>query len=476
MNYTQRERPGGSALQPKAPEAKPTLVRGVSLGDAVLLLVGGIIGSGVFLTASDVAGSVRTPVLFIAAWVVGMLVSLLAALSVAELGAMYPDAGGLYVYLREAYGEFVAFLYGWMIVAVNATGGLAAIAAGFAAYTGAIIPELQASRPVFAVLGWTLNIGHVVAIGALAFLTFINVVGLRPAVILQNIATWTKFAALAVFLVLGFTLGKGDWSNFTNSIPGDLNSAALLSGFGIAMIAVFWTYDGWVYITWVAGEVKRPERNIPLSLVIAVGVVGAVIVGMNALYLYAMPIETMAQQRTVAETAAQLLFFPGAGRWLGMLVAVSCFGAAAACVLSGARVFYAMAKDGVFFRRMGEVHPRWRTPAFSLIVQCIWSSVLVLSGRYDQLFTYVMFLGIISYALAVSSVFVLRRKYPNKPRPYRCPGYPWVPLLYCAACAIWALNTLWERPIESAAGIGIMLIGVPAYFYWTREKRATISG
>lgn len=471
MDYTQAETKGSVAMGPASAGEKPTLVRGVSLWDAVLLLVGGIIGSGVFLSSSDVAGAVRTPMLFVAAWIVGMIVSLLASLSVAELGAMYPEAGGQYVYLREAYGEFVAFLYGWMIVAVNTTGGLAAIAAGFAAYTGAIIPSLQSSRVLLSVGGWTLNLGHVVALAALAFLTMINVIGLRPAVLLQNMATWTKFVAIALFLVLGFTLGRGDWSNFSTAMPGEYSWNMLMSGFGVALIAVFWTYDGWVYITWVAGEVKRPERNIPLSLMIAVGIVGAVIVGMNVLYLYAMPMESMAQQRTVAESAAQMLFFPEAGRWLGALVAVSCFGAAATCVMSGARVFYAMAKDRVFFAKMGEVHPRWRTPAFSLIVQCIWSSVLVLSGRYDQLFTYVMFLGVIAYGVAVSSIFVLRRRHPDAPRPFRCPGYPWVPLAYCAICGVWALNTIWEKPTESLAGIGIMLIGAPAYLYWRKQKR-----
>ena len=244
-----------------------------------------------------------------------------------------------------------------------------------------------------------------------------------------------------------------------------------MSGFGVAMIAVFWVYDGWVYITWVAGEVKRPQRNVPRALVIAVGIIGAIVVLLNVLYLYAMPMDTMQHQPTVAESAARMLFFPAAGRWLGALVAISCFGAAASCVMSGARVYYAMANDGVFFRKLAEVHSRWRTPAFSLIVQCAWASVLVLSGRYDQLFTYVIFIGVLAYALAASSLFVLRRKRPDLPRSFKCPGYPWVPLLYCLICGAWALNTLWRKPFESLAGIGIMLLGTPAYLYWRRQKQ-----
>ncbi len=442
----------------------------MSLLDAVLLLVGGTIGSGLFLTSSDVAAAVRTPLLFMLAWVAGMLVAALASLSMAELGAMYPEAGGQYIYLREAYGEFVAFLYGWMIFSVSVTGSLAAIAAGFAAYTGAVIPVLNSSRPIFSVLGWTLNVGHLLAIGALVFLTWINVIGLRRAVVLQNIATWAKFAAIAAFLILGFSFGRGSWSNFTRPMPGHYSAGALLSGFGVAMIAVFWVYDGWVYITWVAGEIKQPQRNIPRALIIAVAIIGAVVVSLNVLYLYAMPLGAMANQTTVAQSAARLMFFPAAGRWLGALVAISCFGAAAACVMSGARVYYAMAKDGVFFQKLAEVNPRWHTPAFSLIVQCVWASVLVLSGRYDQLFTYVIFISVIAYALSASALFILRHKRPDMPRGFKCPGYPWVPLLYCVICGAWALNTLWRKPVESMAGIGIMLLGTPAYLYWRSQK------
>jgi basic amino acid/polyamine antiporter, APA family len=448
----------------------PSLVRGISLGDAVLLLVGGIIGSGLFLTSSDVAAAVRVPWLFMLAWATGMLVNYLASASVAELGAMFPEAGGQYVYLREAFGEFVAFLYGWMIFTINVCGSLAAIAAGFAAYAGALVPILQPTRAIFTVYGWSFTMGHFVAIGALIVLTWINIIGLRPAVILQNVATWAKFAAIGVFLLLGFTFGHGSWSHFIAAPAAPVTPAALLSGYGLALIAVFWVYDGWVYITWIAGEVKQPERNIPRSLLVSVLIVGGIIISVNALFLYAMPIDVMAQQRTVGESAARILFGNFAGTWMAALVAVACFGAVAACLMSGARVYYAMAKDGVFFHKLAEVHPRHHTPAFSLIAQCIWSCFLVLTGRYDQLFTYVMFVSVIAYAIAASTIFVLRRKRPDMPRPYLCPGYPWVPILYCTICGAWALNTLWQKPLESLAGIGIMLLGTPAYWHWRRSR------
>ncbi|WP_049761905.1 APC family permease [Candidatus Korobacter versatilis] len=450
---------------------KPTLVRGMSFLDAVLLLVGGIIGSGLFLTSSDVAKTTYTPLIFMSAWIVGGIVSLLACLSVAELGSMFPEAGGQYVYLREAYGDFPAFLYGWMIFSVNVTGSNATIAAGFAAYAGAIIAPLNATRPIFSIGAWTFNMGHATAISAIVFLTWINVVGLRPAVILQNIATWAKFIAIAGFLVLGFLIGHGSWHNATQPIPGHVGFLSLASGFGVALIAVFWVYDGWVYATWVAGEIKDPQRNVPRSLIYGIAIVAAVILAVNVLYLYAMPMQQMAMQDTVGQAAAQILFFPAIGRWFSALVAIACFGAAACSILSGARVYYAMAADGLFFQKLAEVHPRWRTPAFSLIVQCIWSCALVLTGRYDQLFTFVMFISVIAYAAAASSIFVLRRKRPDMPRPYKCPGYPWVPLAYCVICGAWALNALWSKPFESLAGVGIMLIGAPAYIYWHRAKR-----
>ena len=455
--------------RPGVPE-KPGLVRGMSLSDAVLLLVGGTIGSGLFLTSNDVASATRTPLFFMLAWIAGAAVSLLACYSIAELGSMYPEAGGMYVYLREAYGDFSAFLYGWMIFSVNVTGSIAAIAAGFAAYAGAIIRPLNAARPLLSIGHWTLNMGHVVAIIAILFLTWINVIGLRPAVILQNIATWAKFIAIGGFLVLGFAFGHGHWGNLTAAIPGPVNPRVLMSGFGVALIAVFWVYDGWVYITWVAGEVKQPERNVSRSLLYGIGLVAAIVILVNILYLYAMPMATMAQQPTVGESAAKSLFFPAAGQWLSALVAIACFGAAASCILSGARVYYAMAADGVFFQKLAEVHPRWRTPAFSLIVQGIWSCALVLSGRYDQLFTYVMFVGVLSYGAAAFAVILLRRRRPDLPRPYRCPGYPWVPLAYCLICGAWALNALWSKPLESLAGVGIVIVGAPAYLYWQRNR------
>jgi APA family basic amino acid/polyamine antiporter len=241
---------------------------------------------------------------------------------------------------------------------------------------------------------------------------------------------------------------------------------------GVALIAVFWALDGWVYITWVAGEVKDPERNVPRSLILGLLLVGGTYLAINVVYVYALPMAGIAATATVAQTAAVSMFSPSAGRLLAIMIAVSCFGAMASCILSGARVYYAMAEDGVFFRALAEVHPRWRTPVWSLVLQGAWSAALALSGRYDQLFTYVMFMMVLSYVMTVVALFVLRRKRPDAQRPYRCVGYPWVPALYVILAGLWALNALKEKPKEAGWGILIVLIGVPFYFYWRRQKKS----
>ena len=449
------------------------LVRRLGLLDSVLLLAGGIIGSGIFLTAQDVALSTRTPWLFLSVWALGMGITLLACFAFAEMGAMFPDAGGQYVYMREAYGEFVAFLYGWMIFTVSVGGTIAALGVGFAVYLGSVFPNLAADKPVAMLWHFQLTCGHLVAIGAIAVQTLINVFGVRKGAVLQNLATWLKFGAIAAFVVLGVAVGKGSWGHLSSElgIPVAANSRSLLSGIGVALIAVFWAYDGWVYITWVSGEVKEPQRNIPRALVLGLLLVGGIYLLINAVYLYGLPMGEIAKATAVAQSAALVMFSAQAATWLGLVIALSCFGAMASCILSGARVYYAMAEDGVFFKRLARVNPRWHTPAASLVLQGIWSAALALSGKYDQLFTYVMFMMVLSYVLTVVALFVLRRKLPDRERPYRCTGYPWLPALYVALGGVWALNALWERPKEALAGMAIVLAGVPFYFYWRHEKQ-----
>src|SRR5579885_1548294 len=279
---------------------KPTLVRGLSLLDSVLLLVSGIIGSSIFLTAKDIATPLPQPALFLLVWVLGALISLCACFAFAELGSMFPDSGGQYIYLREAYGDLVAFLYGWMLFSVANGGTIAALSVASAAYLGHIFPAISQDHVVLSVAGIVLTRAHIFALVSIALVTWINVVGLRRGAILQNAATWAKFAAMAAFVVLGCALGHGSWSNFSPSagsggISMGRTPAQLLSSVGVGLIAVFWAYDGWVYITWVAGEVKDPRRNVPRSMVLGIIVVAIVYLSMNLTYVFAMPLSEVAR-------------------------------------------------------------------------------------------------------------------------------------------------------------------------------------
>jgi len=451
---------------------QPSLIRGLSLLDSVLLLVSGIIGSSIFLTAKDIAGPLPHPFWFFLVWVLGGAISLCACAAFAELGSMFPDSGGQYVYLREVYGDLIAFLYGWMLFAVANGGTIAALSVASAAYMGNIVPAISQDHVIFSVWIITFTRAHAVGLLLIVVLTMVNVLGLRWGALLQNVSTWTKFAAMAAFVFLGFAIGKGHWANFTmhpnDGLSMGLTPGQLLSALGVGLIAVFWAYDGWVYITWVAGEVKEPRRNVPLSMLLGIIAVGAIYLAMNMAYVYAMPLSEVAKHETIAHAAAAVLFSPGAALWLSAMIAISCFSAAATCTLSGARVYMAMAQDGAFFRRMAIVHPKWRTPAFSLIGQGMWAAVLTLSGRYDQLYTYVIYGMVLSYTLTVIGLFILRWKRPDAARPYRCTGYPWIPGLYVLVGAAWTLNTIVTRPWEAFWGTAIVLVGVPGYLYWKR--------
>src|SRR6201997_2087574 len=456
---------------PASTESKTGLVRGLSLLDSVLLLAGGIIGSSIFLTAKDIAGPLPHPTLFMLVWVMGALISMCAAFAFAELGSMFPDSGGQYVYLREAFGDLVAFLYGWMLFAVANGGTIAALSVASAAYLSAIFPAISEQHVVLTTAGITLTRTHIAGLIAIVFVTWMNVIGLRKGTVLQNVATWAKFIAMGAFVMLGLAIGKGSWTNFR--WPGEhagltmgLSMNQLISALGIGLIAVFWAYDGWVYITWVAGEVREPRRNVPRAMVLGLIVVAVVYLAMNLTYVYAMPIAEVAQHETIAAAAAAVLFSPVAAKWLSAVIAFACSGARGSCTLCGGRVYFAMAQDGVFFKRMAEVHPKWRTPALSLIGQAVWSCLLTVSGRYDQLYTYVIFGMVLSYTLTVIGLFVLRWKRPEIPRPYRCTGYPWLPAIYVLLGSWWVLNTIWKRPMEALASGVIVLVGVPGYLYW----------
>lgn len=372
-----------------------------------------------------------------------------------------------------------------MIFTVSVAGTIAALGAGFAEYMGKLFPALSAGHISVVVRFpgisgghlvndlYTLNITreHLVSLAAIALLTAVNIVGLRKGAVLQNIAIWAKFAAIAALVILGFALGKGSWGHYSLALPASPATPSLMVGIGGALVAVFWAYDGWVYITWVAGEVKDPQRNLPRSLILGLLIVGVLYLAINAVYLYALPLTDIAANTAVAQVAAVSMFSAGVARWLSLMIAVSCFGAMATAIMCGARVYYAMAEDGVFFRALAKVNPRWHTPARSLVLQGVWAAVLALSGGYTALFTYVMFMMVLSYALTVAALFVLRRKMPNAPRPYRCAGYPWFPALYVLIGIAWTVDVIIENRTEALWGIVIVAVGIPFYIYWKWSNR-----
>jgi APA family basic amino acid/polyamine antiporter len=463
-------------------QPQPGLVRGLSYRDAVLLIIGGVVASAIFLTPSDVASALPSPIWFFFAWIAGGVVSMMAGLAFGELGAMFPEAGGQYVYLREAFGDFFAFQYGWLMFVAGSSGGIASIAVGTARFLGKAVPALASDHVLFTVPGFTLHLtsrtwhfttGDLIASSSILLLTFINVRGLRPAVLFQNASTWLKYAAFAALLIFGFAIGKGSWSHFAaNDWTAPLHTATFypfMSALGVAFIAVFWTYDGWVYVSWAAGEIKGPERSIPRSLVIGIAIVMALYLAMCAVYVYALPLSQIAKETTLAEAAATHLFSPAIGVWLSLLIALSAAGGTSSCILAGARISYAMGRDALFFKSMGDVHPRYRTPHVSLIAQGVWSATIALTGTYDQLFTYTMFGMVLSYVACVIALFVLRRTRPNLARPYRCFGYPWLPGLYVLLIGGWIVNTIVERPSEAYSCLAVMAIGVPGYLYWKRR-------
>lgn len=455
------------------------LIRALGLWDSTLLVIGLVIGSAVFLVTGGQSGVARllpSPGLLILGWVAGGILSFAGALVYAELGAALPRAGGQYVFLREAYGDLTGFLYGWTLFTVIHTGTLAALAVGYARYFGIFFPALGTDRVLAALplFGHTFSIsaGQLNAVAVIVFLSIVNYFGIKEGSLFQGIVTLVKIASFAGFMVLGIAIGTGSWSNLALPAPAAQGAA---DGFGpgafiLSMVAMLWAYEGWNNITFTAGEIKDPQRNLPLSLILGMSAITLIYVGMNLVYLYAMPVGDMMSTETIGEAAAGRLFGPVGSSLMSLCVLVSVFGCISATVISGPRVFYAMAKDGLFFQRIATVHPLHRTPAQAILWQCVWSSALCLSGTYDQLYTFVIFAAVLFYALAGASVIVLRRRHPEWPRPYRTWGYPVTPLLYVGICVIVLVNTLVNQPVESGWGLAILACGLPAYLYWRRQR------
>ena len=446
------------------------LRRALGAWDGALITIGSVLGTAIFLTPADIARSLPHAGLILAAWIVGGLLTLAGALTYAEMGAMFPRAGGMYHFLKEAYGPLAGFLFGWGSFLVIMSGGIAALAAGFGEYLGGFVPffsskHLLASVPIGS---WTWNVsgGQAAGVLAIAFLTAVNSFGVKEGAWVQNLVTILKIGSLAVLAGVGLFVAAPVRPDLGATLP-----PGLLGAFGVAMISVLWAYDGWYCFALSAGEVRNPGRNIPRGLILGTAAILVIYALINFVYLRALPIPVLAQTPRVGEAAAQALLGGGAARLVSAAILVSIFGCLSANILTCSRIYQPMAQDGLFFRSLARIDPRHHVPTASLFAQAAWASVLVLSGTFEQLYTYVVFVEVVFYAATGAALYVLRRSRPAAPRPYRTWGYPWVPALFILSSLALMANTLKERPAESLIGLGILALGLPAYAAWRRRAR-----
>jgi basic amino acid/polyamine antiporter, APA family len=437
--------------------AKPeTLARVLGLRDLILIVIGTVIGSGIFLVPGGVlrlAGGYPGPALIV--WVVGGALSLLGALAYGELGAMNPEAGGLYVYLRDAFGPLTAFLYGWTFFLVIATGSAATLAVASGSYLQQFIALGPAGQKIAAIL-------------LLAIVAAINVSGTRRSADVQNWSTAIKVAALLIMSVGLLVARKSAPAAHAPFWPAAF-TPSLASGMGLGMIGVLWAYEGWQYSTFSAGETENPERTFPRGIAIGTACIVGIYMLANVGYLAAIGPSGVAASQAVAADAVNSVFGPAAAKLIAVAIMISMFSAANGITITSPRVYYKMARDEVFFKRLGNVHPKFGTPAFSIIASSAIAMVLAASGTFEVLLTYVVFAGWIFYALGAASIFVFRRRLPNAPRPYRVPGYPITPILFVLSAAAIVLNTLFTQPGRALVGVAVVLTGVPAYFVWRKR-------
>lgn len=449
------------------------LVRGLGPWAATAIVVGTMIGTGVFLVPARMADATGAAGLVFAAWILGGLLSLAGALAYAELGATMPEAGGDYAYLRRGFGPPWGFLFGWMHSVLGRPASMAAIAAGLLRFTGFLIPA--AAAPIFSTefslpyraepyvfnFTWAMPL----AVVAIAVVTFINYLGVRLGGQVQVVLTLLKVGAVLAVVVFGFALADGSFEHFQPFKPGSFG-LGLFGGFMVALAAALWAYDGWSNVNLVGAEVTDPQRNIPRALVGGVAAVGGVYLLANAVYFWVLPFETVAQSSSVASDAVRVFAGPEAARWITIAMVVSALGTLNSSILSGARVPYAMARDGLFFRVARGIHPLYRTPSRALVFQATIASALALTGTFEELLSLFIFAQWIFYALTVAAMFRLRRAAPELERPYRAWGYPLVPALFVLISLALTVSLWWADPLRCSVGLLLILSGLVFYRRW----------
>ena len=509
-------------IQPnRAVEQSPEFVKGLGLTSATMLVMGSMIGSGIFIVSAEIAREVESPALLIGAWVVTGILTIIAALSYGELAAMMPKAGGQYVYLREALGPLWGFLYGWTLFLVIQTGTIAAVGVAFGKFLGIFFPAVSSSNWILhlwkvppirvgPMLLGNMDVGvntqNLVAILLVVALSVINVFGVKLGALIQNIFTAAKVSALLGLAAFGLAVGRNAQAiaaNFNGHFWQDAGFGAghavqvgvggptvlvgTLTILAVAQVGSLFSSDAWNNVTFTAGEVKNPSRNLPLSLALGTGVVTALYIACNFIYLSVLPLVGSANGASILERGIQhasedrvgtavmtQMFGPVGGLLMAGAVLISSFGCSNGLILSGARVYYAMAKDGLFFRNVGKLHPTYKTPAVSLMVQMVWTCVLCISGSYGQLLDYIIFAALAFYVLTISGLFVLRRTRPDAVRPYRAIGYPVLPAIYIAMALFIDVVLLRYKPQYTWPGLIVVLLGIPVYYAWSRSGRTGI--
>lgn len=434
------------------------LKRSLTLFDMTMIAIGGTIGSGIFLTPSLIAGALPSPYLILAVWMIGGLMAMAGALTFAELAGLLPNAGGQYVYLREAYGGLVGFLFGWAYFLVVNAGGLGALSVAFATYFGYFVPLGPVATKVVAIVG-------------LLLLTSINVVGVKAGAIFSDVFTVLKIAGIAALVVVGFAFGSNRTTDFawaSSTIPTGIGGAL-----ATAMVGVLWSTGGWQHATYASGEVKNPRRTLPLAMVIGTAAVTVIYLAVNVAYMFLLTPQEIGASPRVAATAVSRVLGPVGGSLISLAIFISTFGVVGIYTLTAPRIYFAMANDGLFFRRVAEVHPRFQTPAIAIVAQSLWAAVMILFwGTFENLISYVVFTDWIFFGLAAAAVFVFRRRLPDAERLVRVPLYPLTPLFFVAMSAWFVAVTLVQRPAQAWVGLGFLALGVPVYYYWKNARRA----
>jgi APA family basic amino acid/polyamine antiporter len=448
-----------------------TLDRRLGPLDAAAIVVSNVIGGGIFFVPIIVAQLIPDARGVLLIWLLGGALAFAGAMAYAELAALRPRAGGEYVYLHEAYGPLVAFLTGWTSFVAGFSGAIAASAVALAEYVGHFLPAAKDTTPLLTIplplMPLIVSRETLVALAVIAALTLAHIRGLGPGRLLQNVLAGAKVSALVVFLALGFSLGHGQAAHLVASGPPAAFGAASLL---MALVPVMFTYSGWNAAAYVAEEVRHPERNVPRALGLGTAAVVLIYLGLNALYVYAVPVAELGHiQGTLIDTVAERLFGFTTSNLIAAFTIVSIAASISAMVIAGPRVYFAMARDGLFAARAGNVHPRFRAPTRAIVAQTIWSSVLVLSGSLSQLVSYTGFAIVLFSGVAVSTVFVLRRRHPEAIRPFRAWGYPWAPGVFVAASALIVVNEIVRNPAASATGLAVIAAGIPIY-WWMKKK------